>query len=129
MLFRSREFLGCYYSISGKVVRGKGLGKKLSIPTANININNNIVLPKNGVYKTIVQVRDKKYKALTNIGLNPTFENHPYSIENYILDFNEDIYGRDIEIYFLKRIRPEKRFDTLDQLVAQVQKDIEIVRE
>ncbi|HHT50426.1 MAG TPA: bifunctional riboflavin kinase/FAD synthetase [Eubacteriaceae bacterium] len=124
----AKNFLGCYYSISGKVVKGKGLGKKLSIPTANINIDNKIVLPKNGVYKTIVKIEDNKYKAITNIGLNPTFENHPYSIETYILDFNQDIYGIDIEIYFLKRIRGERKFNTLEELVNQIQKDIEIAK-
>jgi riboflavin kinase/FMN adenylyltransferase len=124
----AKVFLGSYYSISGKVVQGKGLGKKLSMPTANIEIDKTIALPKNGVYKTIVQYDNKKYRAVTNIGSNPTFINHPYTIESYILNFNKEIYDEEIEIFFIERIRAEKKFNSLDDLVSQVQKDIEFVK-
>lgn len=124
----AKKFLGCYYSISGKVVKGKGLGRKMSMPTANIKIDNTIALPQNGVYKTIVQYDNTKYSAVTNIGSNPTFINHPYSIESYILNFNKDIYNKEIEIFFLEWIREEKKFNSLDELATQVKRDIEFVK-
>ena len=124
-----KNYLGCFYSISGKVIHGKGLGKTISMPTANIEIDHSIAIPKCGVYKTIVEYNDIKYYAVTNIGYNPTFINHPYSIETHIINLNKDIYDEEIEIYFLERIRSEKRFNSLDELVSQVKKDIGFVKE
>lgn len=120
----TKDYLGHFYSISGKVIRGKGLGKTISIPTANITIDHNLAIPKSGVYKTSVKYNNKKYSAVTNIGYNPTFINHPYSIETHIINLSHDIYDQEIEISFIKRIRSEKKFNSLDELVSQVKKDI-----
>lgn len=120
----TKDYLGHFYSISGKVIRGKGLGKTISIPTANLTIDHNLAIPKIGVYKTSVKYNNKKYSAVTNIGYNPTFINHPYSIETHIINLSHDIYNQEIEIFFIKRIRSEKKFNSLDELVSQVKKDI-----
>ncbi len=121
------KYLGRNYSISGKVIQGKGLGKKISIPTANIEIDNSLALPRSGVYHTKILYRGKIYVSLTNIGINPTFKNHPFTIETHILNFSKDIYNEEIEILFVDRIRPEIKFDSLEDMVAQIKKDIEDV--
>lgn len=124
----AEKYLGESYSIIGKVIHGKGLGKKISIPTANIKIENTMVVPKNGVYHTQVQYNGIKYDALTNVGSNPTFSNHPFRIESFIVNFDKDIYGEEIEIFFKKRIRPEIKFSSIEDMTAQIKRDIETIR-
>lgn len=128
MIKEVNKYLGRAYSVKGKVVPGKGLGKKLSIPTANLKVNEALVLPKSGVYHTSVLYNNSWYNAVTSIGLNPTFKNHPMTIETYILDFNKNIYDKEIEVFFLDRIRSEIKFKSLDELVAQIKKDIEFAK-
>lgn len=123
------KYLGRKYSISGKVIRGKGLGKTFDIPTANIEVINNHITPEPGVYYTSVKYNDHIYHGLTNVGYNPTFINHPFSIETYIYDFSEDIYDESIEIVFLKRIRKEKKFKNIPDLIKQIEHDIELIRQ
>ncbi|MFZ7119770.1 MAG: bifunctional riboflavin kinase/FAD synthetase [Eubacteriaceae bacterium] len=124
-----KKYLGRNFSITGIVVKGKELGKTYNIPTANIKIKNDRITPKPGVYYTSVEYNNKKYHGLTNVGYNPTFNNHPFSIETYILDFNEDIYHKQISVTFNKRIRDEKKFDCLDDLINQIRNDIALIRE
>lgn len=118
------------YSIIGKVVRGENRGNKLGFPTANIELQNNYVIPKTGVYKTLTIVDDKVYNSATNIGYNPTFNDNgdkDLKIETYILDFNQNIYGKTIEVRFKRYIREDIKFKSVDDLVSQMKLDIKEV--
>lgn len=117
-------FLGRDYSIEGTIVKGKGLGHTFDIPTANLKMKEKVILPSSGVYYTKIKVRGQEYDGLTNLGFNPTFEKHPYSIETYIYDFDEDIYGDYVTLTFKERVRGEIKFDNLGDLVAQIKSDI-----
>lgn len=114
------------YRIIGKVVEGKQLGTKMEIPTANIIPDEKKLLPPNGVYRTMVVVNDEKYHAITNIGINPTVDNdNRIKIETHIIDFKKYIYHDVIEVRFYDFIRPEKRFDSVEELQKQIKEDIE----
>lgn len=117
------------YTIIGEVVHGNKLGRQLGFPTANIDYKN-YVLPKNGVYLTVVKVRDKKYLSMTNIGLNPTLnEQEKTRLEVHILDFNDEIYNEVIEVSFIKYLREEKRFSSKEELINSLEETINICRE
>ena len=118
------KFLGRHYSISGIVVEGKKLGRTFNIPTANLKMAEKRILPSSGVYFTQVQVRGKIYDGLTNLGFNPTFEKHPYSIETYIYDFAGDIYGEPLALEFMEKQRDEIKFAKIEDLIAQIKGDI-----
>ncbi|MGI6778158.1 MAG: bifunctional riboflavin kinase/FAD synthetase [Acetivibrionales bacterium] len=127
---RAFELLGRHYSITGEVVGGKKIGSKLGFPTANIHPETYLVMPHNGVYITKTMVDGVLYNSVTNIGRNPTFEEvEQVRLETHILDFNKDIYGEDIEVFFVSKIRGEKRFSSKDRLIEQVRKDIGTARE
>ncbi|MBR3933659.1 MAG: bifunctional riboflavin kinase/FAD synthetase [Clostridia bacterium] len=118
--------LGRRYFVSGEVVQGKQLGRTINTPTANVKIAKKIVLPQNGVYSANVYVDGKKYLSVTNIGDNPTVNNDGnITVESFILDFHKDIYGKDIVIEFIDKIRDEKKFSSLEELKEQIQKDVE----
>ncbi len=123
-----KTFLGRNYALGGRVVPGKGLGHQFGIPTANIKLDKKIILPNTGVYYTHVHYRGKCLNGLTNLGFNPTFEKHPFSIETYIYDFDEDIYHQEITIEFIKKIRDEIKFESIDDLIVQIKTDIERIR-
>lgn len=114
------------YTIVGKVIRGANRGTKLGFPTANIELLDNYVVPKTGVYKTYTKVDGKIYKSATNIGYNPTFTNKDdiLKIETYILDFKDNIYEKTIEIYFKRFIRDDIKFDNVNDLILQMKRDI-----
>lgn len=122
------KYLGRKFSISGQVVRGKGLGRNYGIPTANIRISESRLTPEPGVYYTRVIINNLLYHGLTNVGFNPTFKDHPFSIETYIYDFDDDIYGQNITVSFIKKIRKEKKFRSIDELVQQIKNDIDTIR-
>lgn len=124
-----KTFLSRDYFITGKVVKGKGLGRQFGIPTANIKLSKRRILPNAGVYYTHVIYKGKTYHGLTNLGYNPTFEQHPFSIETYIYDFSEDIYGKEISIIFKKKIRNEIKFENLEALISRIKSDIAFIRE
>lgn len=111
------------YSLEGKVIHGKQLGRTIGFPTANMEINNEVLIPKKGVYYTNVLIKDKIFKGITSIGHNPTVNGKKLSIETYILDFNLDIYGNNIKVYFINRIRDEIKFPSLESLVNQLKID------
>ncbi|MBO4897989.1 MAG: bifunctional riboflavin kinase/FAD synthetase [Clostridia bacterium] len=115
------------YSIKGEVEHGKSLGHKKLFPTANVTPPDFLYLPKSGVYKTETQVLGKKYKSITNIGVNPTVEQAKKRSETYIPSFSGDIYGETIEVTFLEKIRDEHKFKNTDELKKQLQKDIDSV--
>jgi riboflavin kinase/FMN adenylyltransferase len=123
---RAQKLLGRAYRVSGKVVPGDGRGKQLGIPTANLEIWPEQLLPKAGVYACLAIFNTLRYKAATNIGVRPTFENQGVSpnIEAHLLEFNKDIYGKRIHLDFIARLRDEKRFSNLESLVSQIHQDI-----
>jgi len=118
------KMLSLPYTLSGEVVHGKKIGRTIGFPTVNLKYNENIILPKIGVYYTNVKVNNKKYKGITSVGNNPTIEeNKKLTVETYILEFNKEIYGEQIEISFIKRIRDEQKFNDLEKLKDQLEKD------
>jgi riboflavin kinase/FMN adenylyltransferase len=122
----ARKFLGYDYMISGKIIEGNKIGKSLGFPTANVQINFDFkCIPGEGVYAVEVDLSGIRYNGMLNIGYRPTLNTHasPLSIEVHILNFSGDIYGKDITLYFKQRIRNEMKFDNLEQLKQQLEKD------
>lgn len=111
------------YMLEGKVIHGRGVGHTIGFPTANTEIPENRVVPKDGVYLTKVTVDGQPYKGITNIGSKPTVAVEEKNIETYISDFKRDIYGETIKIEFLKFIRGIQKFDSLECLKKQLEKD------
>ena len=118
--------LGYEYSLSGSVIKGDQRGSQIGFPTANMNVDKNIQIPKNGVYKVKVYLNEILYEGIMNIGHKPTVsEGTRLSLEVHIFDFNDDIYDADITVYFKKFIRDEIKFSSIDELIQQISKDIE----
>ncbi len=126
---RANKLLGRPYSLKGRVISGKGRGRILGFPTANLEISSKKLIPKEGVYATWVYIDNKKFKGALNIGKNPTFEDKKLSIEVHILDFSEDLYNKTIKIELIKYIRGEQKFPSIEQLVEQIKKDCQVVKE
>ena len=117
-------FLGYHYYINGTVVRGKGFGKKMEFPTANIRVDEIYkLIPKNGVYAVSSSYEGKPIYGMMNIGVNPTFEGDKKTIEAHFFDFNEDLYDQHLKIVFLDRLRDERKFESVDALIAQLRQD------
>ena len=118
------EMLGYGYSLRGVVVAGNRLGRTIGFPTANMKLYEPLKLvPGRGVYAVEAEVLGKKYRGMTNIGLRPTVGGSFTTIETHILDFDEDIYGLPLRVRFLRRIRDERKFPSLDALRAQLEQD------
>lgn len=117
------SLLGRYYSIEGEVIHGEKKGRLIGYPTANLDTNG-FLIPKKGVYATYTKVKDVLYPSMTSIGHNPTLNtHHPLSVESYLFDFNETIYGDLIETYFVKRLRSEMKFEAVQDLIHQIDQD------
>lgn len=112
------------YMIMGQVVSGRQIGGKEVYPTANIEIDNFKLLPKDGVYSTVVELEGKRYKSITNIGFKPTFDEYTRTIETYLLNYNGNLYGKFITLFFLNRIRDIIKFPNASALKSQIDKDI-----
>ena len=111
--------------LSGKVVHGKALGRTVGMPTANLCIEDGTI-PEDGVYATRISVQGKTYTSVTNIGRRPTVDDESYiTVETFIIDFNEDIYGQFVELEVYKFLRPIQKFSSLEEVQKQVNKDIE----
>ena len=123
----ARKYLGRNYKLSGEVIHSKKLGRTIGFPTANISIDENIIIPKVGIYATKVYVNGTIYYGATNVGYNPTVNGNKLSIETNILEFNDDIYGKIITIEFLERIRDGKKFNGIEELKEQLQKDTKYI--
>lgn len=123
----AERMLGRYHFISGKVVTGHHRGRGLGFPTANISTRTEVI-PLDGIYATIVEIGGERRLSVSNIGVNPTFGTGPRTVESFILDFDHDIYGDPLKLYFVKRIRPEKKFASVEQLVAQMHDDVKNAR-
>lgn len=118
------------YSIKGTVVHGLENGRKINFPTANIDPSFNYPILNNGVYATYITINNIKYSSMTNIGTHPTIDQlSKSSIETNIFDFNQDIYNQDVKLEFVKKIRDEIKFASLDQLKSQLNKDKLVIKE
>jgi len=125
----ANSLLGNRYFVEGEVVHGRGVGATYGLPTANLNVSDEKVIPLDGVYDTRVKVGNELYKGVTNVGTCPTFDFHRRTVETHILDFSADIYGEIIRVEFVERIRCVVKFNSLEELKAQIYDDIEKVRE
>ena len=124
----ANRFFGYDYYIEGVVVEGERRGRKLGFPTVNLDTEWEI-LPRPGVYATYVRLPDGFHESITNIGIRPTFEESKLTVETHIFDFNDDLYGKEVRVNFVERLRDEKRFESVDKLVEQINQDIVAVRE
>jgi len=122
-----RPMLGRYHFVSGRVVKGQGRGRKLGFPTANISSQTEVV-PLNGIYATLIEVKSRQWLSVSSVGVNPTFGDGPRTVESFIFDFESEIYGEAVKLSFVKRIRDEKKFSTVEDLIAQMHGDVEQAR-
>ncbi len=113
------------FMLRGLIIGGKKLGRKIGFPTANMSYDEKYLLPKMGVYYTNIMVEGVLHKGITSVGFNPTVEGKELSIETHILDFNQEIYGKEVKVYFIEYMRDEEKYDSLDGLVVQLKKDKE----
>lgn len=124
------SYLGQNYYIRGIVEYGRQIGRQIGLPTANIKPESGAVIPPDGVYAAKVHLGEEEYVAVTNIGSNPTVaDTDRITVESHIMNFDRDIYGKEIKVEFIKRIRPEVKFDSLDALRRQIIADMNSVKE
>ncbi len=124
------QLLGRRFKLSGRVVHGDHRGGKLlGFPTVNLSVLRNHALPADGTYITLAFVGDSTYRAVTNIGLRPTFGPGERTIETHLLDYNGDLYEKEFSIKLVKRLRGEMKFDSLEKLIAQIEADVTLARE
>lgn len=123
------EILGRPFHLEGVVVKGEGRGKKIGFPTANIQVSPDLLVPHKGVYVTRTTYKGMTFNSVTNLGNNPTFKDtHQLHIETNLFDFDTDIYGEVLDIQFLNKIRDEKKFPTVNDLIAQIKADVEFAK-
>ena len=129
-MIEAAKLLGYTYNLSGTVIHGDGRGHRINIPTANIDYPRQKVLPANGIYACWATLGAEKFMAATNVGFNPTFtpDKHIQSIEPHLLDFNRSIYGEEIKLEFVTRLRDELKFTSVEALIEQIQDDIDKTR-
>lgn len=119
------SLLGRPYVLRGEVIVGDKRGRTIGFPTANVVPDPRLVVPARGVYAGFVRVGKDMYAACTNIGVAPTFERRESRVEAYLLGFDGDLYGREVDVSFLERIREEKRFSGVEELKSQISRDVE----
>ena len=122
---RVLNLAGHPFSLNGRVTSGAGRGLELGFPTANLDIVPEQALPADGVYATWAYIDGKAFKSMTNVGKRPTFGGSQRAVEVYVLDYHSDLYGRELRIDIMARLRSEGRFDTVDKLKKQITEDIE----
>ena len=122
------KLLGRPYAIIGIVIKGDSRGKSLGFPTANI-ASKHAIIPSNGVYAVKLLAREKCLDGVVNIGLRPTFDTKSLAIEVHVFDFNEDLYGEEITLFFIGKLREERKFETAEALIGQIRKDIGTAKE
>ena len=124
------RLLGRHYSITGEVMDGKRMGRRIGFPTANLHPEEYLILPREGIYITKTFYNGEFYSSLTNIGRNPTFEElAKVSVETHILDFDKDIYRSSIEVFFLSLLRDELKFENAQELSKQILQDVSAANE
>lgn len=122
------DYLGRFYSVLGNVIHGEKRGRTIGFPTANIDVNDEFLLPKVGVYAVKVTINENTYNGVCNVGFKPTFHNNSAvkpNIEVHIMDFDEDIYDKEVKIEWRKRLRNEKKFNSVEELISQIKTDKE----
>lgn len=124
---RAAGLLGRHFSLKGRVVKGRDIGRRLGFPTANLSTKNELIA-KDGVYAGYVLFNAKRYPGVINVGTAPTFRRDKTVVEVHILDFARSIYGKDIRVEFVKRIRGEMRFERAEALVSRIKKDVALAR-
>lgn len=122
------RLLGRYPSLSGEVVVGAQRGRTLGFPTANLEVRPERAVPADGVYAVLAVLGSERLPAVANIGVRPSFDNGQRTVETHIFDFDEDIYGCDLVVEFVVRLRDERRFEDIDDLVAQIEQDSQAAR-
>jgi len=121
---QARVMLGYDPMLEGQVIEGERRGRTIGFPTANLAVSNELNVPGKGVYAARAQIKDRIFQAVVNIGSKPTFhEEYPISIEAHLIDFHDDIYGETMCLYFIDKIRDERRFNNVEELVGQISKD------
>ena len=128
---QAASLLGRYYQITGSIIHGDGRGRLLGIPTTNLEYAEDRILPRPGIYATFAHHSGKIYPAVTNIGTNPTFINTPMPglrVETHLLDFSGYLYGAEQHLDFVQFIRPEAKFNSVEDLKARINEDIMIAR-
>lgn len=122
-----KSLLGRYYSVSGTVVHGEARGRQIGFPTANVSLDATFIVPVNGVYAIRAELDGKPYSGVMNVGTKPTFDRggNTQSLEAHLFDFSDTIYGSRISIEFIEYIRPERKFDSVGELVEQIRRDAE----
>lgn len=121
---KASSLLGRSYFLVGRVIKGQGRGRQIGFPTANIEHRKELIMPSRGVYITQTIIHEMTYNSITNVGVNPTFNTGmEINIETHLLDFNRDIYGEEMQVCFLKKIRDEKKFSSVNDLVSQIELD------
>ena len=128
-IISANKMLGYHYSVSGKVIDGKKLGRTIGYPTANIEVDELKLLPKKGAYIVEVYVKNKFYKGMLSIGTNPTVNGEKLTVEVYILDFNKDIYGEEITVKFRDFLHEEIKFESLEKLIERLDEDKRLTKE
>jgi len=121
---RALNLIGRPFSLDGRVTSGARRGSKLGFPTANLDIDPQQALPAEGVYATWAHIDNKAYQSMTNIGRRPTFPGSERTVEVLVLDYQDNLYGRELKIDIIERLRGEKQFDTAEELKKQIAKDI-----
>jgi riboflavin kinase/FMN adenylyltransferase len=128
---RAAENLGRFYTVSGPVVHGDGRGRRINIPTANIDYPKDKVIPANGVYACWAWLGEEKHPAAVNIGINPTFtpDKETPNIEAHILDFSRELYSQELKLEFVQYLREELKFDSVETLLERIHADIAQTRQ
>jgi riboflavin kinase/FMN adenylyltransferase len=130
---RVAQALGRWFAVKGRVTHGDGRGRSLGIPTANLEIWDEQALPSIGVYACWAWVGHERREAVVNIGVRPTFEAQPAlggpRVEAHLLDFDQDVYDRDLRLEFVARLRSEQRFSSIEELLGQIKLDIKSARD
>ncbi len=123
-LIKVEKMLDRHFSLEGIVVQGDHRGQILGFPTANLEVQPEQALPKDGIYVSIAHVQGQQINSVTNIGVRPTFDGLKRLIETFILDFDSDIYGQDLRVDLIARLRDEMKFSSVDELVKQMNEDV-----
>lgn len=122
---KANIYLSRPYFLSGRVIKGQGRGKQIGFPTANLDYDRDLLIPQGGVYVTRTIILGMIYNSVTNIGINPTFNmDVEINVETHLLDFSRDIYGEEVRVIFLKKLRNEKKFTSVNELIDQINLDV-----
>ncbi|MCH7653760.1 MAG: riboflavin biosynthesis protein RibF, partial [Chloroflexi bacterium] len=124
----ANSMLGRRFELEGLVVEGAKRGRTIGYPTANIDIDRGMICPANGIYATFAGFEGEQHEAATNIGTRPTFDDGDRTVEAFVLDFDGDLYGETVRLHFVKKLRDELKFDSVDELLVRMGEDVKETR-